>query len=458
MQKIIYKYFTFLLLAACSPKSFEDVKNEVVDLNKKAASCMKSLSLEDSKLCTFEYDLNSKVYESKNDCEKSFDIKGIATIYVDDENKNDFPDFYNSTNRALLDHINRKVLFKKKIYNLVDCYHEYIHLLQAHYGNELGLNRRRKLSERFKVLLAKQADKVAYHEKKQEEKQALKLANQVQNGINELQKFNSLAKNLDEIEAYHLVLRRCNDLKCSRNDREIALANLLKNKAHLNAEYVKWLEKSAKEVILSKKKELFQSVNKKWKKSNLKKVIKELIQLSPYKLIQKIKQSRIGLYRIASSSNFNMKLFEKDMLSKDIYNKIPVVEDELRDLIGVKILLGKAMGKFVCSEDKKFIIGNRLLSKATLIHEYLHFIQSKTNPSYCGGDIKQKQLYSQFSQGRIDKKTYEKEVLKIQIQDQLAEYEVYSELVKYENEFSDIVNLNNKAKLQELQHDLQYLR
>lgn len=458
MQKTIYSLSILYLLSSCSPKSFSDVKQEIVDLNKQAQTCVKSFSLDNSKICSFSYDLEKTVFNNKNDCEKSFDRKGIATIYVDQKNKNEFSEFYYSTNRALLDHLNRKVLFKKNVYNLVDCYHEYIHLLQSHYGNELGLSQRKRKGEYFKELLSKSADQVANLEQNKKIKEAKKLANDVQKGIDELTKFNLLTEYLDEIEAYHLVLRKCDFLKCSAEDKEIAIANLLKRKEYISLEYQKLLQNLANSIILEKKKKLYKDVASSWKESKLSQEIKSLKGLSVKKIIQFISNKGISLYRIASKSDFNFKAISKQMIDIDLYKKLPIIKDRLRDYMGLKILLGKAMGKFVCTGKENFIIVNRLVTKSTLIHEYLHYVQSKLNPNYCNGDSRQKELYEKFKIGEISKKVYENDVLMLQLKNQIAEYEVYSELVKYENDFSDIENLNNKAKLQELQSDLQYLK
>lgn len=458
MQKTIYSLSILYLLSSCSPKSFSDVKKEIVDLNNQAQTCVKSLSLDNSKICSFNYDLEKTVFNNKNDCEKSFDRKGIATIYVDQKNKDEYSDFYNSTNRALLDHLKRKVLFKKSVYNLVDCYHEYIHLLQSHYGNELGLSQRKRKGEYFKELLSKSADQVAKFEKIKKIKEAKKLAIEVQEGIDELHKFNQLTEFLDEIEAYHLVFKKCDHLNCSDEDKEIAIANLIKRKDYISLEYQKLLQSLAYRMILEKKKKLYKNVASSWKASKLSKEIKFLKGLSIKKIIQFISNKRIDLYRIASTSDFNFKLMSKQMIDIDLYKKLPIVKKSLRDYMGLKILLGSAMGKFICTGEENFIIVNRLVTKSTLIHEYLHFVQSRHNPSYCNGDSRQKELYEKFKKAEISKKNYENDVLMLQIKNQIAEYEVYSELVKYENDFSDIENLNNKAKLQEIQRDLQYLK
>ena len=183
-----------------------------------------------------------------------------------------------------------------------------------------------------------------------------------------------------------------------------------------------------------------------------------MVKLSISDIIKLINKNGIAVYRIASTSDFNFSKINKDLIPLDEYKSIPIFKERFRDLIGLKIILGKAMGKYICSMNSQFVILNRLFSKSVIIHEYLHAVQYRKNPKYCSGDSKQKKLLFEFKNGIISKSEYESRVLDIQMRNLIAENEVYNSLSKFDSHFNDIDNLNNKAMLMEIQRDLQYLK
>jgi len=457
MLKIISKLILLVLLISCNEDQLSSLHDQVSKELAQAKECMKQLVPGQLSLCSIdtpEININDK-----EACLKQFKQANVEVEVLSQSDSDRYPKFVKSTNRAMLLHNENKVLFRKDVYNKIDCYHEYIHYLQSQSQNKLSLLKRRHLSEKFKKILSLNAQRVSEYELENNKKAINELAVKVQNGINLLTDFNSLSNSLDEIEAYHQVLNFCDKSQsCSREDIEIAIANLYERRKHLSEQYQDSLQNRVNTILQSKKKEALKRVQSNWKSSKLKSIVKSMVKLSIDEIIKLINNEGISVYRIASTSDFNFAKIKKDLIPLEKYKKIPIIKDQFRELIGLKLILGKAMGKYICSAQKQFIILNRLFSKSVLIHEYLHAKQYQQNKSYCAGDSKQKKLLFEFKNGIISKPIYESQVLDIQMRNLIAEEEVYKALSTFDSYFTDLDNLNNKAKLMEIQRDLQYLK
>lgn len=438
MKKIILLISLSLTLACQKEDELGGKLKKMHKVDKKIKACLKTLKLNGDKYCSFSE--NFPVVSDLKDCRAriaKLDFKVIDAEKSKLENK----EFYYSTKKALIDY-DKKFVYFKETTKLADCAHELIHLYQYHSKNSSSLSERRKLNKEIRKLLNAEVDELAKLEEAGEMDQVMNRSREIQSKINQVQSFNEHVEGLDEIEAYLYVYRHCNKLNCTNIDQQIALSNLYKRASFLKSDQQKLLQTSVNKILDQKRKVAFKKAKGKWQGSEYYSEVKETYAKSFKELIKFIEKSGIKVLRINNESDFNFKFILSETIPLEEYQKLKVVQTTDLELIGEKILKGLAYGKFVCHEQRRFIIINRLASKATLVHEYLHFLQAQKFNEYCGVDYKQYLIKSEFDKGKIGLDEYERNILYLQAINDLAEYDIYSQMNKIIDLFEKYERLN----------------
>lgn len=407
---------TLLLVLFISCKDENDsltqLERKSFRIKEESLNCLKRLNINSDELCSFK-EKKIKSFDSLDDCRSEVEKMGYKVQISNIE----------STKRAIVDYDKKEVLFKKDVANKIDCTHEYFHIMQNEADTRLSAKTRRGIIKEFEKELFLKAQEVESLERT-DKKQAMQISQDLQSKISALSNLRNLSSSFDEIEAHLYILKNCKEFGCSLEDKDIAISNLFVNKDYLNQELKDYIQNNAKVLIKQKSHLALKKASKKWKRVRLTKA-KKLFRLSEDDFIGFLEYKNIKLYRIDSFDSFGLKDFEKHMLSKKLYESIDIIPKKMFHLIGDKIIKGEALGKHVCNNNKNFIIINRLASKATLIHEFLHSMQTSANKDYCDSDMKQKNLFAMFKSGKLSRARYEKAILYYQSLANIAEFDIY---------------------------------
>lgn len=421
----------------------------------KISLCLKRLEFSGLSLCSIDSEI--PLFTNEKQCHEQIRKDGFSIIKIT-KGSDVKKEYFTSTKKALVDYEEKKVYFKWGT-GLVDCVHEYVHIMQFKSDNEIALSNRRIINKKMQELLNEEVKKVEELERAKKEKELNQLSQQIQKYINKVKKFNLHTDGLDEIEAYLFILRNCNNLKCSKTDEQIALNNLYKRQQYLNDNLKKLVQTQVIKILNRKRKIAFEKASKTMNKDfDFNEVFEKFYKMPIWEIIRKITKSTnvLKIYRIQSDSNFNFSFLDKESIPMKVYKNLQVVPSKLSPLIGKKILVGSAYGKHFCTENRKsHIVLNKLASKLTLIHEYFHFLQAASIPSYCHFERLQKEIKDKFDRGIVDIETYEEKVLFYQAINDIAEFKVYKFLATKTNQLQKFEKLNTLENLKRYQIKLE---
>lgn len=428
-----------ILFSSCQQKNtLEEKMSKLRKYDLKIKSCLKSLKLNGDQYCSFSE--NFTLPKSLGACKERIEKLGFKYLEVKESRAQNL-EFYFSTKKALVDY-DKKLVYLKESTQLSDCVHELIHLYQYQSEVSIALSQRRNLNKEIRALLNKEVDELAKLEEAGKVEEVLAQSKVIQEKINKVEAFNEHVDGLDEIEAYLYVYRNCKKLECTKIDQQIALSNLFRRSQYLDIKEQKIIQTQVNEILAKKRSQAFKRARKDWQMPSQIKQIRDLYQLDFKKLLSIIAKSGVNIYRIPSESNFNFNFLMEESIPIELYKQVKVIDPNKMGIIGDKVLKGIAYGKYVCTEKAKFIIINKLASKATIVHEYLHAQHAKAMPVYCGGDQRQLELKEKFEKGQMDLDEYERQILYIQALNDLAEYDVYSQMNKIIDLFKKYERLN----------------
>jgi hypothetical protein len=370
--------------------------------------------------------------------------------------KSDWDAFISSTQTALTFHDTQQVAMKPAS-TFVDCMHEWIHVLQWTRANDklLSPRVRERTFKSVETNVTEQVDRIQDLEKSGLKAHALIQAGKAQQAIDHLKEYGDLTDTLDEIEAHVFVLRNCDRMKCSSEDRETALANLYKRRDSLSPALRAEVEGKAKGLVNEKKKEAIVAARAVWKsvaETEVDKIIGDKLKLDWQPLIRFLNRSGLRMVAIDTVGS-TAELGEK--IPADVLVTLPAPTQADLDLIrDSKVLSGGALAKFVCVPDKGFkpaIFVTPNSTKGSLVHEYVHMLQSEKNQEYCANVFSQREVDAAFNGGKLDRKTHDQKLLFAQALNVLAEKEVYSLLLKHRDLLGKPESMNNELMLTSVQ-------
>ena len=425
-----------------------------------AAKCTPKSDAKQFKFCTgFQItnkEVDTLVKDGRAGCESRIRNAGYEVASNNDAQKipqDDWKDFIESSQIALTFHNEKVVAFKTQA-GFVDCAHEWIHVLQQTKAKDKLLSPRAR-AQNFKtaeIAIREQADNVEKLEADGKKAHAIIQAGKAQEAIDRLREFSLLEQTLDETEAHFFILRSCERLKCTDEDRETALANLYRRKETLSPQLRLEVETKARDIIESKKKVAIEAATKLWKPLDEAQVgafITEKFGQDWKTLIKKVKAEGMRIIVLESALAPAAEFGEKIPLEilKDLDR--PTAEDQalMRES---KILTGGALAKFLCTGDKNFkpaILVTPSTTRAAIVHESLHFKQSVLNADYCATVFGQREVDAAFNSGKLDRKTHDQKLLLAQALNAIAEKEVYTLLLKHRDLLGKPESMNNELML-----------
>lgn len=432
-------------------RQVEEIKNDL----ERAKVCFPDLKPDKIIFCTgveMSLDVVKKIADGDlNTCVKMIEEKGYRFAQEGNHQsvrKDLWDSFYQSTKWAETLHEEKYVVLKK-IASKVDCLHELVHVYQWTSTNNHPLSPlvRKKKYKALEKNLLDASDDVAFISKTNLKK-GQNLASNIQQSIKVLNDYGKISGWLDERDVYAFLNGICNkELACSEDDWDTIVGNLFQMK-----DLLPWRMQNE---ITAK---ALKSVRKKEEKYIDEQGFNALTEEDYREIDQLFKKSWEEL--IAYVSKKNLKLYQfvlSDKSSKDSLERIPhetltkLQEPEkpiLTHLLNYsKISSGVILGKFLCTENPKdaFIILTSSSSKEVLIHEYMHYLQSMKNPSYCHALTAQNATAEDFKKGRIPRKDYEALILSDKVMIWKTEREVYKFMTEHLSQGA-LENTNNKIQ------------
>jgi len=426
----------------------------------KAKNCLPKFTSTGVQFCTgftLKSDELKKILNmTQNKCLDEIKNNGYFVSVSNKNNKHipkkDWDSFINSTQRALTFHDYKTVAFKGEG-GRIDCIHELIHVYQWNKVDKAALSpeNRSKTIESFTQKLNEEINKIEKLEKSGDKIAAQARADSLQKYMDLLKSYALLSDGLDEVEAYYFIYKNCKELKCTEEDFEISLANLDKRKDFLGDKVLAEIQSEVKNQTREKFKKYSEPVISKWKslsESELKKV-SEYLLMNWDSLLKEVKSKGLGVIAINPQSTHNSPLLDGERIPKDVFQSLATPQKaELQVLQSSQIMQNQALGKFLCFPNHQAIVLTPDSTQGTLVHEYMHFLQSKKNSEYCNAITLQQEVALQFKTGKITKDQYEKTIITYQIINALAEKEVYSFLTKQTNKsLGKREQLNNNEML-----------
>jgi hypothetical protein len=357
-------------------------------------------------------------------------------------------EFINSTQAALTFHDEKTVGFKEM--SIVNCMHEFIHVLQATRAKDsvLAPASREAQAREIETQLQAPLAQVEKLEKAGRRKQAQAEADRVQPVITKLKELHDLSQSFDEVEAHFFIYNECKTRACTADDKVTALVNLYNRKEFLSGGLKSEVVEKVQAMIAERRQVAIANAQRTWKKSDdkaLRTLVQRWFALEDSALIDAVKAEGFAVKRLKASKAppFVMGAALSEKATKSLAE---ASAGELAVLDNSKLVVGEALGKFVCKQngvDGDVIVVTQYASKGTLIHEALHGLQKKANSGYCDAVFKQTDVAAEFKRGAIPREEHDAKILYYQAINALAEREVYAMMLNFKAEQSEIENLNN---------------
>jgi hypothetical protein len=423
-------------------KSLRELKGQMENVTKAAQECVPRKD----QLCT--RDNSDKSFLSKI---KSYDLKACKyeinkenfKLLSEKEIGNKYPEFTNSTNRALTIYKEKLVLYKTNEFTRIDCLHELLHIYQ-HASDATGALSPKTLTHlenQFLNYLSLAVQEVEDAEKAGKVKEAQSMTEEIQPHIDFLKRFMSMKDSLLEKDIHYFIYHQCNEFKCTELDSDIALSNLFKLSSYFPTDVAQTIKTDASKLLAKKEEIALQDVKAKWKTTAFKdKEISHLLTLSWTDLINFIREQNIEINKV--NNNVTIKELADSVIPQSIFDTIQLAPAEL--LKNSKVQSGDAFAKFLPTPKKNYIILTSIATRASLVHEYLHYLQFKHNKDYAYALLEGQNLMPRFLSGKITRQFYEEETMKTNVLYWMGEYEVYKTLLNYKGQISPLENQNNQ--------------
>jgi len=276
-------YLTSTLFAGELEITLVKESKRTIQLIKKAKNCIPMKKGGISLFCT-GINIDALKYANLDfiSCKNKIRSNGFKIKEITKKNK-EYSYFRNSTKNALVLHKQKIVLLKNHI-DRIDCIHELLHIEQRKQKTTNPLNplNRVKRSKYITSLMEKYVAKVTEIEKKDKQK-ALKMSAFLTPLIKIHSEWEKLIAWLDEKEIYYFIYKNCESLNCNTNDKELALANLLRLSKFLPWRQVDLIKHDSRLVLAKKRKSFYKKMVNDFYKLKIKVITKENLLKSVFK-------------------------------------------------------------------------------------------------------------------------------------------------------------------------------
>jgi hypothetical protein len=395
--------------------------------------CTGSMFDEDRRTNLYKTDLTACIDGIRKNKYKLLSDKEIGTKY---------PEFTNSTKRAVTLFDEKLVLFKTKEFNRIDCLHELLHIIQHDPTStwDLAPATRTHVEKKFLNHLGLAVAEVEKAEKSGDVKGALKMNESLQPYIEFMKQFMALDDWFDEKDIHYFIYIQCEELKCTELDKDIAVTNLFKLIQYFPEEAAALIKKDAALLIAQKEEKARVSVEKSWKPTPFNKTdISKWLSLPWEDLLKMVKAKNITVSRVESNVKFTE--LKDVIIPENLLLSLPLTpKDKLQNS---KVSSGDAFAKFLPQKDSNNIILTPISTKSSLVHEYLHYLQFKHSADYAKALLDGQTMLPLFAAGKITREHYEETTMKNNVLFWTAEYEVYKTLIEFKDQVSPLEHLNN---------------
>jgi hypothetical protein len=444
-------FFSVSLFATGDPPGFMEIKEKMISLLSQARECLP----QDNKLCTgvsFDKKELANLHRiTLQDCKSELLKRGFRLI-DDPELSEHHQSFINSTMRAQTLIKEKKVLYKSDNFNRIDCIHELLHVYQHGHelNEELAPRIRSTLTEKFITFLNIALKKVEAAEKDKNLREAKNLGSKVQTEINFIKTWNEMDNWLNEKDVHYFIYSQCDKFECTQLDKEIAISNLYRLSSYLPQKEALQIKNEASLILEAKERKAISEASQLWVPTIFSDdEFHQMSALSWDDLSKSLAVKNIKLLGV----NHAYRLKDLEIIPKEIFSKIPPAPASL--IKDSKILTGEAFAKFLPLEEENYILVTPITTKTSLIHEYLHFLQAKTNLRYRRSLQENPQLMNKFLQGQVPREIYEETALLNNALVWMGEYEVYKILIKFKKNIPEIEHLNNQELFEVFEKKLQ---
>jgi len=442
-----------LILFTISTSTFSNV-NVLESINKLnqqidqqiilANKCLPEINGETITLCAgdkIKFEHLDTTAISKDECFKKISEKKFKIITEANSNsisKELWNSFFKTTKLAETIHQSKIVFFKKEA-DRYECLHELFHIKQFNKraNKPLAPNYIKNELKDLKTLLLKGTKVSESIQKRGDKVQLNKAILSLQNGIEHYKRLESLNNWLTEKEAYYFFYKHCAENECSSRIKDIIISNLATLKDHFPWRFKNEISRSADALLKSKEIDAVEATNFKPFTDNDKKQIEALANNNWTQLLNEKRSIQIAKYPIP------VKLSDsKDTIPTELFESLrsptPI---ELGSLLSFSKTENITLGKYICGT----IFLSNGATRGTFIHEYIHHLQSRQNPTYCDALTKQSTIADNFSSGKLGRADYEHLILSYKAMIWKSEYETYEFLSqkKFDELFSGIEHDNN---------------
>lgn len=338
----------------------------------------------------------------------------------------EYADFKESTMRALVLHDKNTVFFKKDLRS-VDCIHELLHIHQREScnGSKLCPKNRNKTAVKFLSSLNGEIDRITAFEKKGDKKNAKIIADSLKPYISIYGQLVDAINWLDEKDVHFFIYHRCNRLKCTSEDKEIALANLFRFKKYFPSRFNNYIVREAARIIREKENEVLPRVKNDWVKLNSTelKEFSAIKYMSIHKLVEIAKGKGIELKRISlklKSRPFGVTRFDDKQISTlkfvNLKNEFYAKNLELQKFDGATM---------VCSSKRRVIILAKGATFEQFLREFYIGLLSKKNNTLCTMFSEKRSITKSFNKGKLDRTLYDTKIIRFKAIKRIASSEFF---------------------------------
>ncbi len=426
MLKTLFFSLILIFLSSNGTANWSSLEKEAVALEKlmvKAKTCVPVLSKNQAQFCTgikiSSRDFSFFQNASFSSCRKKINLNGYKALDFSTKLPQEvLSDFRFTSKRAQTYHDRKWVVFKE-FSGRIDCIHELLHIYQRKKEFQGALNPRYRYQLKLKILRQINAvvAEVEALEKSGEKRKAQEVATKLEPYIALLRKWNKLITWLDEKEIYYFIYENCRMLKCERQDREIALANLFRLRAFFPWRYANKFKSLARNAIYQKK--------------NL--------------ILKKVKDSFVWTKQLSAKTI-------RSLANKNL--------EELVEVVNVEGIFTKEVGvgkeSVYCRDQKLGANFSKKTDTVFLLKLLLYKTQLSENSTLCSAFSHKKNLQKLYKLGKLSLKKYDEQLLFLGLLRDYADFKAsgrLSEILKSKSSYYNLLRisarlnfLDNKSK------------
>jgi len=311
--------------------------------------------------------------------------------------------------------------------------------------NELSIAQRQKREVAYIALLNEKIAQIENFEKNKNKDQALALGQKLSPYVDFLGVWRSLNQWFEKKNTNFFIYRYCEVVACKPQEQENALTQLYIHRVFLPPYLRAEIEKSTSGMLKGKEQKALKKMTRLWVPLKIPdSKITSLLEMEWPKLIAFLRSHHLSLFRVAEAAK--VQILEGHTIPMDIFQNLTVIPQGLTGDQS-KILRGEAFAKYIFSPEESSIVVTSITTKASLVHEYLHSIQSTNNKSYGKALEAGPILQEKFQNREISKDEYEAGITEANAIIWISEHEVYERMQKFSDKMPALEKLNNQEIL-----------